>query len=265
MSGTLVRSTRAEWRKVATTRLWWILLIAATGWAALNAGITAGFAGVESPGQPTSPAFPDPAAYRNVYATAAFSGTYLFALVIGVTGMTAEHRYQTITPTFLTVPRRWAVVVGKFASHGVVGLLFGAVGAVTALICGGVVITVRGHGLGLDAEHLWPSIGLGVLAVALWTVLGLGVGTLIRNQVVAVLVAVLIALIVEPLLSLGLHALELDSVSRFLPSNASAAMTSADTGLVDLLPWWAGALVMLGYAGLFAAAGLVLSVRRDVT
>jgi hypothetical protein len=104
-----------------------------------------------------------------------------------------------------------------------------------------------------------------VLAVALWAVLGLGVGTLIRNQVVAILVALLIAVIVEPLVSLGLHALHLDSVSRYLPSNASSAMTRAVSGQADLLSWWAGGLVMLGYAAVFALVGLQASVRRDVT
>ncbi len=264
-SGALARSLRAEFRKITTTRLWWILALAAVGYAALNAGLTAGFSGMEVSGQPATPDFPDPAAYRNTYANGAFAGAYLFALVIGVTGMTSEYRYQTITPTFLAVPRRWVVVVSKFAGHFLLGLLFGVVGAVAALVAGGVVISARGHGLGLGADGVWSGLGLGILAVALWAVLGLGVGTLIRNQVVAILVALLIAVIVEPLLSLGLHALDLDSVSRYLPSNASSAMTSAVTSQADLLSWWAGGLVMLGYAAVFAAVGLQSSVRRDVT
>lgn len=264
-SGDLVRSLRAETRKITTTRLWWILALAAAAYAALNAGLTAGFSGMEISGQAPTPAFPDPAAYRNTYAAGAFGGAYLFALVIGVTGMTSEYRYQTITPTFLAVPRRWVVVVSKFAGHFVLGLLFGVIGVVAALVAGGVVIKARGFDLGLGADGVWSGIGLGVLAVALWAVLGLGIGTLIRNQVVAILVALLIAVIVEPLVSLGLHALDLDSVSRYLPSNASSAMTSAVNGQTDLLAWWAGGLVMLGYAAVFAVVGLQASVRRDVT
>lgn len=261
----LVRSLHAEARKITTTRLWWILALATVAYAALNAGLTAGFSGMTISGQPQTPDFPDPAAYRNAYAAGAFAGAYLFALVVGVTGMTSEYRYQTITATFLTVPRRWVVVVTKFVSHFALGMVFGVVGAVAALVAGGVVVSARGFDLGLGADGLWRALGLGVLAVALWAVLGLGVGTLIRNQVVAILVALLIAVIIEPLLSLGLHALDLDSVSRYLPSNASSAMTSADRGMVDLLSWWAGGLVMLAYAAVFATVGLQASVRRDIT
>ena len=43
-----------------------------------------------------------PEAIRTVYASAAFSGAYIFAMILGITGMTGEYRYQTITPT---VPR----------------------------------------------------------------------------------------------------------------------------------------------------------------
>ena len=45
---------------------------------------------------------------------------YLFATsngalitVFGVLGMTAEFRYQTITPTVLTTPSRWPIVTAK--------------------------------------------------------------------------------------------------------------------------------------------------------
>jgi ABC-2 type transport system permease protein len=101
--------------------------------------------------------------------------------------------------------------------------------------------------------------------VGLWTLVGLGIGTLIRNQVGALLVAVVVAFLVEPLVSVGLHAADLDGVGQFLPSRASSAMTSPPTAYGELLPWWAGGLVLAGYALVFAALGVWLSVRRDVT
>jgi ABC-2 type transport system permease protein len=257
---------RSELTKILSTRLWWGLLIGVALYTAVQAGVTAGFAGVDpGAGQPTSPGLDTPEALRGVYAGAAFAGAYIFALVLGVTGMTGEHRYQTATPTFLATPRRALVVLGKAAAHLVVGTGYGVLAVLCAFAAGGLVVLVRGHELGLGTPGLWRAVALAVLAVAVWTMLGLGIGTLIRNQVAAILVAVAVTFLVEPLLSVGLDALDLDSVGRFLPSSASSAMTSPPSVFAELLPWWAGALVLLGYAVLFAGLGMVLTLRRDVS
>ena len=92
-------------------------------YAALQAGITAGFAGVDpGAGQPGLPPLDSDEAIRSIYATGAFTGAYVFALILGVTGMTAEYRYQTATPTFLATPRRARVVVAKAVAHLGVGV-----------------------------------------------------------------------------------------------------------------------------------------------
>ncbi len=257
---------RSELTKILTTRLWWGLLLGVVVYTVLQAGVTAGFAGVEAgPGRPATPGLDSPEAIRGVYAGSAFTGAYIFALVLGVTGMTAEYRYQTATPTFLASPRRGLVVLGKAVSHLLVGAVYGAVAVLAALVAGGVVVLVRGHEIGLGSEGLWRAVALAVLGVAVWTLVGIGIGTMIRNQIAAILAAVAFTFLVEPLVSIGLYALEQDSVAKFLPSSASSAMTSPPSVFGDLLPWWAGTLVLVGYAGVFAAIGVLLSVRRDVT
>ncbi len=218
---------RSELLKVRSTRLWWGLLLGVVVYTAIQAGVSAGFAGVEpGAGQPATPGLDTDEAIRSIYATGAFAGAYLFALVIGVTGMTAEHRYQTATPTFLATPRRARVVVAKAVAHVAVGAVYGVVAVLTALVVGGAVVLMRGHDLGLAADGLWRAIALAVVAVAIWAVVGLGIGTLIRNQIAAILIAVFIAFLVEPLLGLALSYLDLDAISRFLPSSASSAMTN---------------------------------------
>ena len=257
---------RSELTKIFSTRLWWGLLIGVVLYTGLQAAASAAFAGVEpGAGQPTTPGLDSPDALRGVYAAAAFSGAYIFALVIGVTGMTAEHRYETATPTFLATPRRVHVVVAKAVAHLAVGIGYGVVAVLTALAAGGLVVLVRGHDLGLGDPELWRALVLAVLAVALWTLVGIGIGTLIRNQVAALLVAVAVTFLVEPLVSVALYAADLDAVGKFLPGTASSAVTSPPSVYGELLPWWAGALVLSGYAALFAALGIWLSVRRDVT
>lgn len=257
---------RSEITKTFTTRLWWALLIGVVLMTGLQSVATAALAGVEAgAGQPASPPPDDPGTIRSVYAEAPFIGAYLFALVMGVTAMTGEYRYQTVTPTFLATPRRARVVAAKAVAQLGLGATYGVVAVLTALVGAGVVIVVRGYGLSYDTPGLWRAVVLAVLAVAMWTLLGLGLGTLIRNQVAAIVIALALGIIIEPIVGLILSAVDLDQLARLLPSAASSAMTSPAASAVDLLPWWGGALVMAAYATLFAGIGVLMSVRRDIT
>jgi len=261
-----VSLVRSELLKIRSTRLWWGLLIGAVVYTLIQAAASAALAGQPAGnGQPATASLDTAAAIRGVYASAAFSGAYIFAMILGITGMTGEYRYQTITPTFLATPRRARVVLAKMLAHLVVGVGYGAVCVVAALVVGGAIVVARGYGLGLGADRLWPSIGLGIVAVGLWTLLGIGIGTLIRNQVAAVLVAVFVTFLVEPLATFILAANDLDTIVKWLPTNASAALTSPGSTLLTYLVWWAGGLVLLAYAAVLAGIGVLLSARRDIT
>jgi ABC-type transport system involved in multi-copper enzyme maturation permease subunit len=257
---------RAELKKITSTRLWWGLLAGALAFSALQALVTAIFAGMEpQPGAPAMAALDTAEGVRSVYPMAMFAGTYIFALVLGITGMTGEYRYQTITPTFLVSPRRSRVVVAKMLAHALMGVVFGVLGLLTVLVVGGATMSIRGYGLGLDADRLWMTNGLAVLAIAIWTVLGIGIGTLVRSQIVAIVLGILVTFLIEPLLTVALAALEWDWLVKWLPSNASSALMAPGDVLLDYLDWWAGGLVLLGYGLVLAALGVMLSVRRDVS
>jgi ABC-type transport system involved in multi-copper enzyme maturation permease subunit len=257
---------RSELAKIGSTRLWWGLLIAAAVFTAVQAGAQAALAGVDAgAGQAPLPGLDTPEAMRAVYAAAAFTGSYVFAMILGITGMTGEYRYQTVSATFLASPRRSRVVVAKMLAHLLYGAGYGLAALLAAGVVGSVVIVVRGHAVDLAAEGVLRGMLLTVVAVGLWTMVGLGIGTMIRNQVAAILVGVLLAYILEPVLSLLLHSLHLDGVARYLPTNASAALTEPSRANLDYLAWWAGGLVLLGYALAFAALGVLLSRRRDIS
>ena len=103
----MIALVRSELRKVTSTRLWWGLLIGAVVYTLIQAGASAALAGSEpGGGQPATPTLDTAEAIRSVYAVAPFQGSYVFALILGITAITGEYRYQTITPTFLASPRR---------------------------------------------------------------------------------------------------------------------------------------------------------------
>ncbi|QNN51528.1 ABC transporter permease [Nocardioides mesophilus] len=257
---------RSELHKIFSTRLWWGLLLGAVVYTGLSAVAAAATAGMEpGAGQAASPPLGTAAAYRGVYASSMFGGAYIFAMILGITGMTGEYRYQTITPTFLVTPRRSRVVAAKMVANLLVGLGYAAAALLSALAFGALTITIRGEALGLGADRLWSSVALAALAIALWTLLGIGIGTLIRNQVAAILIAVFVTFLVEPLATYFLSAADLDAVVKWLPTNASAALTSPASTILDYLDWWVGGIVLLGYAALLAGLGMLLSVRRDIT
>ena len=82
------------------------------------------------------------------------------------------------------------------------------------------------------------------------------------------MVALSSQLLLEQLLIFGLSRIPHGgSVARFLPSAANNAMGQAAASFPgeQLLPWWGGALTLTGWGLLFAALGLVVTTRRDVT
>ncbi len=258
---------RAELVKVRTTKMWWGLLLGACALTIFQALITAFTAGVEpGPGQTQLPELDDPAMVRSVYGSG-FAACYVFGIVVGIIGRAGEYRHQTITPTFLATPRRSRVVVAKLITYLGVGLFYGLVTTVIAVAAGASVIGGKGFDLRLASDDVPQTLALAVVGVGVWTVFGLGLGTLIRNQVAAILIALGVTLVLDPLLTFGLGALDLGGVARFLPSSASQAVLQGISTVeeVDLLPWWGGLLVLLTYGTLFAAIGAALSRKRDIT
>ncbi len=255
---------RAEFLKISSTRLWWGLLIGAVIWSMISAAATAGTAGMDQGGfGGPAPGLNDPEMLRTIYSMG-FSGGYIFALILGITGMTGEYRYFTITASFLVSPKRWPIVVAKLVAHLVMGVVYGVVTAAAAVLVGAIVISIRGADIGLTADGVPRSILLSVVAVALWTLIGIGLGTLIRNQIAAILIGIALALIIEPVVTLLLSWADLGGV-KYLPSQASAALLQQVPQGGDLLSWWAGGLLLVGYALAFAAIGVFSSLRRDIS
>jgi ABC-2 type transport system permease protein len=254
---------RAELLKLRTTKMWWGLLIGALVVTAIGTLATALTAGSDPGAGPPIPGLDDPATVRSVYGQGL--GAYIFALVLGIIGMSGEYRHQTITAAFLVTPRRTPVVVAKLVAYAFAGLIYGLAATVLAVGLGASIIAAKGYELRLTSDDVPRSVALAVLAVAVWAVYGLGLGTLLKNQVVAILVALGFTIAVEPLLTFLVNQIDLGALVKFFPGNASSAIVQGIDADVELLPWWGGALMLLGYGLLFSGLGALITLRRDIT
>ena len=264
-----VNALRAELRKFFTTRMWWGMAIPvftiAAGLAALVALLVAG-SPAGGPGTPAAPQLDDPVMVRSVY-TGGLGVSYLLTLAIGVMAIGSEYRHKTITGTFLATPKRSVVMLAKTVALLVIGGFYGLLSLAGSVSVGASIIAIRGYSPFPDSS-VWRTLALSLLVLGLWALIGLGAGILIPNQVAALLIAIGVAWIVEPIVGMILSFQSWgQGVAKFFPSAASTSMVGAFGQNPDapMLSWWAGALVLAAYAVGMAGVGTVLTLRRDVT
>ena len=201
------------------------------------------------------------------------SGQYfglLLTMIFGVTIVTSEYTHQTITATFLATPKRSRVVVAKILAGIFCALWFFAISTVLA-VGGGTAILVS---LGVPVSAGLPTglgaVALNALAYLVWVVFGVGLGTMVRNQVFAVVAAIVLYLgelgsqLVFPQLASAFDQEWILSLQYYLPGGASRAMTSLVPA--DGVPaWWVAALVLLCYGVVTTAYGTLITAARDVS
>lgn len=257
------RTIRSELIKLRTTRMSWGLLLALAGVVTLNVLPSALLAGRSLGGDaPTTPALDEIAGLTAVYGAGYQSG-YLIMLVLGVLIGAADLRHGTATQTFLATPRRGRVIAAKMVVAAIAGMLYGLVAQGTTLLAAAPVVIARGADLRLGDATVLRSLLLGIGGIALWGVIGVALGVLLRNQVAAILVAILYIFVGDLLLAGALSLSDLHAVVPYTPNNASAALVQGFTGS-DLLAWWAGLLVLLGYGVLIALLGWWIGRNRDI-
>jgi ABC-2 type transport system permease protein len=254
MGAVLARLVRSEWTKLLTTRVWIGLLIGACILTGGFAALFTGFAGNANSGLPSL----DSPEYQQLAFSIATNATVL-AVVLGIIGMTQEYRHRTATPTFLATPQRGRVVIGKLVAYALAGIPFAAVVCAVNVVVVVVYGSARGFAPSLTGDNLQVLLSAG-LALVIYIVIGVGLGALLRNQVGAIVAALVYLYVAEPLLR-SIPATS--GAYKWLPGGALEAMTATFQG-PDLLSGWQGALLLLGYGLLAAVLGTVLAVRRDV-
>jgi ABC-2 type transport system permease protein len=249
----MIRLIRAEFTKLATTRLIYGLAAAMAAFAVLTVVVGVTTAGTQ--GNPPLSAF---SLARLVPAPASMlTGVVLLVAILGMAG---EFRHQTITHTFLVTPDRGRMVAAKLAAHGLVGLVFAAVTIAVTVAVAAPWLAAEGVSVAPTAELSRALLGI-LAAAALYGMLGVAVGALVRNQLAAVVVAVAWLLVVEGLLIVLLHA---PGLYKWLPGGAADALTGAHPD-GSQLPMWGGALLLAAYALAMAMIASRLTIRRDIT
>lgn len=260
---------RTELRKLFSTRLWWILLIGMGAYMAFLAGVL-GFALATGDSMTGSGAALSPAEITGSVYTLATALGYVFPLVVGALIMTNEFRHQTATPTFLFEPRRHVVLLAKLVVGALIGLLFGLAGVIGTLATGLPVLAFKDVPLRLDDSGTWVAIVLSVVALSIWCMIGVGLGSVLTNQVAAIITILAFTQFVEPIVRLGLSAFDATApIARFLPGAAAESIAGSSFysagSSVELLGRLPGALVMLAYVVVLATIGLRTTLRRDIT
>jgi ABC-type transport system involved in multi-copper enzyme maturation permease subunit len=265
---------RAELRRVASTRLWWALLVPLAVLAAvvsLFGGALGGAVGDTGGGLPV------------LLASVAFTLTLtsVFTAVYGTVATAGEFRHRTVTTAYLNAGGRGRVLVAKLVVGAVVGGLY----AVVAVLVG-VVAGLAGQGGGRPgAGALLAVTAIGVAVAALWGAIGAALGMVLANQVGA-LVALLVylqlgELVLSAVLNSGSPVLARltpylpgnagDVAIYDLPADALAGPAYGDRVVEELAgvtappPWWGALAVLAAWAALAAVAGWAVGDRRDVT
>jgi ABC-2 type transport system permease protein len=241
---------RSEFRKLTTLRAPWLLL------AAGPLITVAGISGLVASGGNLH----DPALQSKAFSHVGLAA--IVTLVFGILAVAGEYRHGTITDSYLSFPGRRTVIAAKLAVYGLVGAAAGLVSSITAVVVTAAWWASKGASFQLSTADTWRTLSGGLAANVAFAAIGVGLGALIRNLVAAVAAALIWIALVEGIVGQLLGA----GLARWLPFYASESLDRANlTTATGLLPQWGGLLVLLGYAAIFAAAGVLTTLNRDVT
>ena len=209
---------------------------------------------------------------RQLLGAGSFGITFL-APVLGVICITSEYRHKTMTSTFVLTPRRSRVLGAKIVVTAWWSVLIAVLSLVAAIAIGLPWNAALGGSTSQVTNQLGAVVPGLIAATILLGLFGLGFGTLVKNQVAGILLAIGGTFILEPLLVLlarGIFHYDLNSasvlgrgVARRFPRPGRPGWNHDATS--RLLSWWQGGLIMLAWGMIPLALGYFTTVRRDVT
>jgi len=249
------RLIRAELLKLTTTRSFWIYVLLTLALVPVTIALT--ILGPHTGPPHTGVTLDSSEGVRRVISAASCT---MMLVVIGILVMAGEFRHNTATATFLITPDRKRVALAKLAATALVGIAIAAAASIITLAVALPWLSAKRVDVGAHTGDIAIVILGALTATALFAVIGVGLGAILRNQTHAITIALVWMLVVEALLMSTAP-----EIYRWLPGGASNAMTPAATLKGGMLPMWAGALLLAGYALAFATAGTRRIAHRDIT
>jgi ABC-2 type transport system permease protein len=151
------------------------------------------------------------------------------------------------------------VVLAKLAVCAGAGAVFGVAASVTALVTDAVWLAAKGSAIDLASGVLWRTMAGGIGWNVAFAALGVGIGALVTNLSGAIAAALAWLALIE-----GIVAELLGDAGRWLPFALGSALVGLpnDPGRPSA---WAAALGLAAYAAVLVAAGIAVTLRRDVT
>lgn len=238
----------AEWLKLRTTRLLLGMVPAAVGLACV--GVAGVVLSADSPTELES-------AEGIQDALSVASSGALLTVIIGIVIAASEYQHGTAADTFLTTPRRQQVLAAKLTVGAAVGAAVGTAIALASFAVAGVLYGVEGATFPLADADVWLTLGGAMVYATIFAVMGVGLGSLVRNQVAAVAVALAWFAVVEHTL---VHLVP--DVGRWMPAAAGQAIVR--TPIEGLLSPAAGTAVLVAYGAGLTVLGLQAVVSRDI-
>ncbi|SCG33913.1 ABC transporter permease subunit [Micromonospora halophytica] len=274
-----MKLVRSELLKIRTTNTWWIFALIMLPLWALTLGInwlqTDALAAGNTEGVPPEQIdqvralMDQDALAANLYTNGQLFGL-LIVMLLGVVVVTSEFFHQTVTTTFLTAPHRTAVMAAKLVAAAALGLVFWLLFTLLNIPAGAAILGSVDVGPQLGSGAVWRAIALNGLAYLLWAILGVGLGVLIRSQIGATVTGILLYLggTIGAITVLSLLANRfgewINKLQLLVPSLASSLMVSG-VEIPGNPPRWAGAAVLIGYAAVAGAIGVLTIRRRDIS
>ena len=259
-----MRFIKAELLKLLYARRNYGILLGAMALSSIGSGFTP-YALSRVPNVMVSP-LTQTAAVDSVYARAL--GAYILVVILGVLTVTSEFNQKTAIATYLAAPKRYQPLVAKIVIASVAG-------AIMNLLATLVGMGVAAYALSFYPEAVAPSSSIWIsnslialLTGAIIAIIGVGIGSLIRNQSLAVTVALIWFFIIDRLL-----AVLFVEVGKWLPTGLISGLENlkfnyqgpvVNVSASDYLDPWPAAGLLTVYGISFVVISLLTTTRRDI-